>query len=162
LARTGKTAYVKQNQKTNLRLQPLSRTKLVISLRDSAGSTPIIGRAESVLLRAYQCLFWSVSKCAPFISGNGSASQGGDPMKKAHPKDSPDDLVDTALDCCQNIQTLAQLLQRAGVHPISEAIDPLLVSNSGYMIGREIENLRQTLNEIHEQWPGASTRSRKT
>jgi hypothetical protein len=77
-------------------------------------------------------------------------------MNKAHPKDSHSaDVLADALDCCQHIATLAQTLQRAGINPDSGITDPLLVSNAGYLISREVAQLRAVIEQVRTQPAGA-------
>lgn len=74
------------------------------------------------------------------------------PLPPNSPANPPHPL-DEALGCCQHIQVLALLLQRAG-NPPSGVIGPLAISNAGFLIELELENLRQLLSRIQELRPG--------
>jgi hypothetical protein len=81
-------------------------------------------------------------------------------MNKSHPKSSKAEnlgssttlnLLDEALDCCQNIDTLAALLRNMNLQPQGDCVEPLLFSNAGYLIGRELEQLRKIHQRLRSQ-----------
>lgn len=67
-------------------------------------------------------------------------------MKKPRPGiPSPLATHDETLGCCQNIETIARLLQICGRVGPGEPLPPQLVAYAGAMIERETRNLRNYL-----------------
>ena len=58
------------------------------------------------------------------------------------------DILDGLHDCCQNITTLAQLLNACDYHAEAEPLESALVHNAGQLIVREAAQLRGWLNEL--------------
>jgi len=77
-----------------------------------------------------------------------SGEKGRRPSRSRRPFRLDVDILDGLLDCCQNITTLARLLNACDYHPEAEPLESTLVHNAGHLIVREAEQLRGWLDEL--------------
>jgi hypothetical protein len=77
-----------------------------------------------------------------------SRKKGRRPSRSRRPFRLDVDILDGLLDCCQNITTLARLLNACDYHPEAEPLESTLVHNAGHLIVREAEQLRGWLDEL--------------
>jgi hypothetical protein len=63
------------------------------------------------------------------------------------------DAIDGAIDCCENILTLAALLEASNPENLVDFLEPELAARAGAMILRETRKLRDLLNALSGQGP---------
>jgi hypothetical protein len=112
-----------------------------------------IGRAESVLAKAYQCLFRDVSNHAPFVLDNGRAARCRNAaMKKSqHAKMKEPSLIETfdqATDCWLNILAIADLIQ---ISAESDLPNSQTFVRASAVITSEANKIHNLLEAIREQ-----------